>query len=253
MSNSPQAALARPLISASCPIPEPKAVTTVPPTTREMERGMSKVVVNRRRFATATAALSAASLLPANMVSSLAQSGLTPVRYLTPFGFLIGFSETLYGQAGGFFAKHGLDVIIEGGRGSAMSVQQVIAGNVLLSRTGGSDLIKAYAKDPSVVAIAEIFQRDIFFVISDKDKPVRTPEDMAGKTIGIVSTGGATENILDMMLAVRGVPSAEVRRETVGNAPAAFELVKAGRIDAYIATNDTVFLLRAERQILAWS
>ena len=36
-----------------------------------------------------------------------------------------------------------------------MAVQQVVAGNVLLSRTGGTDHIKAYAKDPSIVAIGE--------------------------------------------------------------------------------------------------
>ncbi len=65
----------------------------------------------------------------------------------------------LYADTGGFFAKQGLDVEIQGGRGSAMAVQQVIAANVLLSRTGGTDHIKAYAKDPSLVAIAEIFQQ----------------------------------------------------------------------------------------------
>src|SRR5262249_39288878 len=85
------------------------------------------------------------------------------------------------------------------------------------------------------------------------DKPVLTPEDMAGKTIGIISTGGAAENVLDMMLGARGVPTAEVRRETVGNSAGAFEFIKLGRVDAHIATNDTVFLLRAQRKIVAWS
>lgn len=193
-----------------------------------------------------------AGLLMAPAVAH-AQS-LRRVKYLTPFGFILGFAEVLYGQTGGFFAKEGLDVEVEGGRGSAMSVQQVTAGNVLLSRTGGTDLIKAYAREPSIVAIGEIYQRDGFFVISHADKPIRTPADMAGKTMGIVSTGGATENLLDMMLAARDVPKADVKREAVGNAPTAFEFVKRGRIDGFIATSDTVFQLQTDKQpVLAWS
>ena len=176
------------------------------------------------------------------------------IRYLTPFGFLIAFSETMYADTGGIYRKHGLDVAIEGGKGSAMAVQQVTAGNVLISRTGGTDLIKAYAKDPAIVAIADCCPRDLFYVISHRDKPVLKPEEMAGRTIGIVSVGGATENILDMMLAKAGVPASDVKRETVGNAPAAFEFIKAGRVSAYIATSDTVNQLETDKQpVKAWS
>jgi ABC-type nitrate/sulfonate/bicarbonate transport system substrate-binding protein len=208
---------------------------------------MTRATTDRRTFVTASAA---AMLLPG---AAFGQS--TPkITYLTPFGYLMGFAEAMYADTGGFFKKHGLDVTIEGGKGSAMSVQQVSAGNVLLSRTGGTDLIKAYARDNSLVAIAEIFPRDLFFVISHRDKPIAKPEDLAGKTIGVVSVGGATENLLDMMLARAGIAKDQVRRETAGNAPTAFELVKAGRLAGYIATNDTVFQLRGDNQpILAWS
>src|SRR5882757_1903094 len=209
---------------------------------------MTRLVVDRRSF---LAGAAAASML---LTGTATAQQRAKVKYLTPFGYLIGFGETMYADTGGFFAKEGLDVEIEGGRGSAMSVQQVMGGNVLLSRTGGTDHIKAYAKDPSVVAIGEIYQRDIFFVISHADKPIRNAADLAGKTIGIVSPGGATENLLDMMLTSVGVPAAQTERQAVGNAPSAFELVKLGRVAAYIATNDTVFQLRSDKQpVVTWS
>lgn len=212
---------------------------------------MAKMHTDRRRFLVGTAAAIAAGPLG---VRAAAAQGLTKVRYLTPFGYLIDFAEAMYGETGGFFKREGLEVEIQGGRGSAMSVQQVLAGNVLLSRTGGTDHIKAYAKDPAVVAIGEIVQRDIFFLISHTDKPLRSANDLAGKTVGVVSSGGATENILDMMLAAVGVPADRVQRQPVGNAPTAFEFVKQGRIAGYIATTDTVFQLRADKQpIAAWS
>lgn len=210
---------------------------------------MPSILVDRRSFLAGAAA--ATALLNGKLASAQAR---TKVKYLTPFGYIIGFSETMYAETGGFFAREGLDVEIEGGRGSAMSVQQVMAGNVLLSRTGGTDHIKAYARDSSIVAIGEIYQRDIFYVISHADKPIRNAADLAGKTIGIVSPGGATENLLDMMLTSAGATPAQTPRQAVGNAPSAFELVKLGRIAGYIATSDTVFQLRTDgNPIVAWS
>lgn len=211
---------------------------------------MSTFAIDRRKLLIASQALAAAALLPMTAGPASAQT-LTKMTYLTPFGYLIGFAETMYANTGGIFAKNGLDVTIEGGRGSAMAVQQVTAGNALLSRTGGTDLIKAYATDPSIVAVAEIYQRDIFYVISAKAAPIMKPQDMVGKTIGIVSAGGATENILNMMLVGSDVPVADVPRQVVGNAPAAFELVKQGRIAAFIATNDTLFQLQVDKQDVA--
>lgn len=215
---------------------------------------MSRIITSRRRFLQGAQALAASAMVP-GLTGGLARAqDMANITYLTPFGFLISFVETMYSDVGGIFAKHGLNVTIEGGRGSAMAVQQVTAGNALISRTGGTDLIKAYATDPSIVAVGEIYQRDIFYVISAEDGAIARPEDMAGKTMGVVSAGGATENILDMMLAARGVAKGDVPREVVGNAPAAFELIKQGRIASFIATSDTVFQLKVDQQpVVAWS
>ncbi|UYV37365.1 acetoacetate decarboxylase family protein [Rhodobacteraceae bacterium D3-12] len=214
---------------------------------------MTKLHMNRRSFIAGAQGLALGTAL-AGMPRLARARDLTQMTYLTPFGYLIGFSETMYADTSGVFDKHGLNVTIEGGRGSSMAVQQVTAGRALISRTGGTDLIKAYATDPSIVAVGEIYERDLFFMISSEEGPINSPADIAGKTIGIVSASGATENILDMMLAATDVPADSVNREVVGNAPAAFELVKAGRIAGFIATNDTAFQLRVDNQpVVAWS
>jgi NitT/TauT family transport system substrate-binding protein len=215
---------------------------------------MNKFITNRRKFLIGAQALAASTMVPGLRDGLARAQDAANVTYLTPFGYLISFVETMYSDVGGIFAKHGLNVTIEGGRGSSMAVQQVTAGNALISRTGGTDLIKAYATDPSIVAVGDIYQRDIFYVISSQEDAIEEPEDMVGKTIGIVSAGGATENILDMMLAARDLSKDDVPREVVGNAPAAFELIKQGRIAAFIATSDTVFQLQVDEQpVVAWS
>ena len=204
---------------------------------------------DRRDFLAAGTALGAAMLVP-----GAAQAQAEKVKYLTPFGYLLNFFETMYADTGGFFAKNGVDVEIAGGRGSAMAVQQVVAGNFLVSRTGGTDLIKAAVKEPSVIAIAEIFQRDLFHVVSAKAKPVRTPRDFAGKTVGLSSRGGATENLLDMMLVQEGIPSDTVKREVTGDSPGAWEFLAQGRVDTFVVTENQVQVLQQQKKpMVVWS
>lgn len=206
----------------------------------------------RRSLLAGMGAVGAAALASGARVARA--QGADRLTYLTPFGFLIDYAETMYGTSGGFFAGQGLEVVNEGGKGSAFGIQQLTAGNALISRTGGTDLLKAYVRDPQLVAIAGVYPKDLFWVISHRDKPLRSTADLAGKTVGVISVGGATENLLDMLLAKQGVPKGDVPRESVGNAPSAFELVKAGRIAGYIATHLTVHRLRqAGHPIEAWS
>ena len=205
----------------------------------------------RRRFlATAAATAAIAGLHPA-----LTRAQAEKLKYLTPFGYLINFFETMYADTGGYFGKLGLEVEIAGGRGSGMAVQQVVAGNFMVSRTGGTDLIKAYEKEPSLVAIAEVFQRDLFQVVSAEAKPVRTPKDFVGKTVGLISRGGAAENLLDMMLAREGLgPEAVTKRETTGDSPGVWALLEQGRIDVFFVTQTQVVAMQQQkRPLVAWS
>lgn len=209
-------------------------------------------IQTRRDFLKSTLATGVA-LGAAGGLSSAAFAA-SSMTYLTPFGFLIDYAETMYGQTSGIFEKHGVTLRNEGGRGSAMAIQQLTAGNVLVARTGGTDLMKAFAKETSLVAFASMYPKDLFWVISSEKAPVRDIKELEGKTVGVVSVGGATENLLDMMLAKAGIDPKSVRREAVGTAPAAFELVEAGRISAYISTGLTVFLLQqAKKPVVAWS
>src|SRR6185295_16200651 len=133
------------------------------------------------------------------------------------FGYLVAFAPDLVGKAGGYFEREGLDVTITGGRGPTQSVQQVLSGQALMSRTGATEIMKAIANDGApVVVVATINQGSPFFVISKRTAPIRSPQDMLGKVIGVVSKGGGTENLLDAMLAEKGIEPAMVKREAVG-------------------------------------
>jgi ABC-type nitrate/sulfonate/bicarbonate transport system substrate-binding protein len=175
--------------------------------------------------------------------------------YVTPFGFLIGYAPVLVAKAGGFFEQQGLDVTIYGGRGSAQAVQQILSGQALLSRAGGSDLIKAVANQQApILSIGVVCQGSPFLMVSHKDKPIHAPKDMIGKSIGVVTRGGSVENLLDTMLVNDGLDPTKVERNVVGNAPGAFGLIEQGRIDGLIISVGSVVTLRMEgAPIVAWN
>ncbi|WP_296576839.1 ABC transporter substrate-binding protein [Phreatobacter sp.] len=207
--------------------------------------------ISRRKALSAGAAgLVAITVRPAGA------QGARAMTFITPFSYILAFVDILHAQGGGYFQREGLDVTIQQGRGSAMAVQQVLAGGGLLSRTGVSDHIRASSRPggDALISVGTISQGSPFFVISSPDKPIRTPKDMAGKTIGVLSVGGATEIVLDCMLVAQGVDKATVARVQAPNTPAGMALIAQGRIDGYIVSAGVpVALKAANERFLSWN
>jgi ABC-type nitrate/sulfonate/bicarbonate transport system substrate-binding protein len=200
--------------------------------------------LSRRSTLAGLGAAGAATVIRVHDARAQATIAMT---YVAPFSFIMAFADVLHAEAGGFFEREGLKVTIEQARGSAMAVQQVIGANALLSRTGGVDHIKAViGQGAPLVSIGTIAQASPFFVISHADKPIRGPKDMKGKTIGILSQGGATDNLLDIMLVQAGLTKDDVKKELAGNSGAGFALIERGRLDAYITSVGPVVALREQ-------
>jgi ABC-type nitrate/sulfonate/bicarbonate transport system substrate-binding protein len=176
------------------------------------------------------------------------------INFITPFGFLIGYAPTLNAQAGGHFANEGLEVTVLPGKGSAVAVQQVIAGRALYGRGDPLAVVKAASEGAPVVAFATILHRSPIVVYSSPSRPIRNPKDMVGKVIGIAAKGSASDNVLDLMLANASLPTDAVRREAVGNSPGGWGLIQQGRIDAHIVSiGTTTTLTEAGEKILVWN
>ena len=80
------------------------------------------------------------------------------------------------------------------------------------------------------------------------------PADFRGRKVGVVSVGGTTELMLDLMLAQAGIAPAAVPRFVTGNNAGALQLVRQGRVDCFIASvNVVVALRRAGEDFVAMS
>lgn len=167
------------------------------------------------------------------------------MTFLTPFGYILAYSPVMNAAAGGHFDTYGLDVSFEAARGSAAAITQVISGQADIARSDAIDVLEAVARGADVVAFAAITQRPPFYVISSPAAPINTPADMVGKTIGIISVGGATDKLLQVMLSASGVDPSSVNIEVVGTGAGSFGLIQQGRIDAFIDTSSSVVRLRS--------
>ncbi|MFF0175285.1 ABC transporter substrate-binding protein [Micromonospora profundi] len=158
--------------------------------------------------------------------------------YMTASGMTLSFVETMVAKERGFFSEFGLSLDIKGGQGTATAIQAVLGGSADLTRANGINAIIAVANEQApFVSIASVRQKSQFEVVSLPNKPIRNPAELAGRTCGIVSTGGATENLLDVMLINAGVNPKSVKRPVTGVGTAAYELARKGDVDAWICVN----------------
>jgi ABC-type nitrate/sulfonate/bicarbonate transport system substrate-binding protein len=168
------------------------------------------------------------------------------LRFITPFGFLPTFAPDMNGVSGGHFAAQGFDAAVIGGNGTASALQQVIAGRIDFVRASPLDMIKAVGGQKLPVrAVATLVQGSNFYIVSHRDRPLKTAANLVGKTLGVVSIGGTAESYLDLTLEREGIDKKTVKRQVTGNSPGAFALIETGRIDGFIASTQPIVALRA--------
>jgi putative hydroxymethylpyrimidine transport system substrate-binding protein len=135
-------------------------------------------------------------------------------------------------QADGYFRDEGLDLSIQEPSSTADSAKLLETGRADFAVMDINDFGIARERGLDLVAIAAVVQRPLASVIARDRDEVRTPADLAGKTIGV--TGVPSDDaVLDTVLRSGGVDPSSVRRVTIGfNAVAS---LAAGKIDAATA------------------
>lgn len=174
------------------------------------------------------------------------RAGGERLAFITPFGFSPTYAPDMNAVSGGHFAAQGFDAQVIGGNGTASALQQVIAGRIDFVRASPLDMIKAVGGQKLPVrAVATLVQGSNFHIISHKDRPLKTAQDLVGKTLGVVSVGGTAEIYLDLTLQREGIEKKAVKRQVTGNSPGAFALIENRRIDGFIASTQPIVALRA--------
>jgi putative hydroxymethylpyrimidine transport system substrate-binding protein len=135
-------------------------------------------------------------------------------------------------QANGYFEDEGLELRIQEPSSTADSAKLLETGRAEFAVMDINDFGIARERGLDLVATAAIVQRPLASVIAADRNEIRTPADLAGKTVGV--TGVPSDDaVLDTVLRAGGVDPSSVRRVTIGfNAVAS---LAAGRVDAATA------------------
>lgn len=199
--------------------------------------------INRRSFLGCTAA--SAALLCAGGPAA-AQSNT--FRFITPFSFSLSFAAVLYSDAAGYYSDEGLDMELEAAKGAAMAAQMVLADQMDVGRTGGTNYIVSRVDNGApLISIATIAQLSPFFIISSDESPVMGVSDLPGRTVGMASLGGSMEGTLDLLMRAGDQDPDTVNKVKVADSAASFALIEAGRAGAFIGNTSSMIEAKAAR------
>src|SRR6266508_3274688 len=132
----------------------------------------------------------------------------------------------------GFFEDEGVELTIREPSSTSDAASLLEAGRADFAVMDINDFGIARDRSADLVAIAAIVQRPLASVIAGDRDEIRSPADLAGKTIGV--TGVPSDDaVLDTVLRAGGVDPSSVHRVTIGfNAVAD---LAAGKVDAATA------------------
>jgi NitT/TauT family transport system substrate-binding protein len=131
----------------------------------------------------------------------------------------------------GYFKEEGIDLEIQEGRGSGVTIQAVAAGTATYGLADVGVMIKAAAKGAPVKSIGVLLQRTPGAVVAPEGK-LKDPKDLVGKTVAI-TPGDAVTPFWPLYLKMLGIPERSVRT-VAGDAQTKLNAVVNGQADALI-------------------
>lgn len=135
----------------------------------------------------------AATLVPASLRMDWALSG-----YQLPF---------YWARAKGYYEAEGIDLTIKDGAGSAKAVQLVSAKEDTFGLADALVTVNSVAKGMAVKSVLVVVQEGGSAIVSWAAKPMRSPQEMVGRSIAAAAD---QKPLIDLLLAVNKVPVDQV-------------------------------------------
>lgn len=188
-------------------------------------------------------------LLGAALLSALISAASAQEQKLTPFK--VGMSDAVntvlplwMAQAGGFFAKQGLQVELINTNGGSRGAAELQAGRLDLMRVGLSSVVQANRAGGDLRLIASMSNVIRFVVITAPG--VKTAADFKGGVIGVSTFGSESDSTVTIALERLGLTRADVTVKEYGGGSKRLAAVKSGEIKATAVNEPTTSEARAQ-------
>ncbi len=140
-------------------------------------------------------------------------------------------------MARGYFAKEGLAVTFQTGRGGADTAKQVAVGNADLGGGVGETTMIVRANGPEVRGVLLMGGHSLFKVATRQEVGVKSLQDLKGKKIGVIGYQDTSYFALLGVLAGSGMKKTDLQIQAVGPAGMT-QLMIAGSLDGIMSTPD---------------
>lgn len=171
-----------------------------------------------RRWTLPGAALAIAAALTLSACGgsggSTEASGLTKVKVRTDVFYTGAVLPLLAGIDKGIYKKHGLDISLNPGKGSATTLQTVANGSDDLGYADGGALVQAAGKGMPVEMVAGMVQRSPLAIFTRAGSGIQTAANLSGKTAGYTA-GSAPETLFPAFAKASGLDPRSVHLNKV--------------------------------------
>jgi len=147
------------------------------------------------------------------------------------------------GQQYGVFARYGLDLDIINFQGDAKLQQGLAADGISFGLGSGPGMAFA-AKGAPAIAVAAYFRapRNISIIVGDPS-PIKTPEDLKGRTIAISTAGSLTEWLVQRISLAQGWGRDGIKMAALGGVTPGLAAMRAGQVDGIIGSTEGGYML----------
>jgi NitT/TauT family transport system substrate-binding protein len=173
--------------------------------------------------------LTAAAALAASLAAPAMAQGKDKVILMLNWYTYSEHAPFYLGKEKGFFDTEGIDLDIQEGRGSAVTVQAVAAGSATFGYVDVPTMIKAAAKGAPVKAIGVALQTSAMSVMGFAEKNIKTPKDIVGKTVAM-TPGDSMSQIWPLFLKKTGLQETQFKTVS-GDAQTKLNAVINGQAD----------------------
>jgi ABC-type nitrate/sulfonate/bicarbonate transport system substrate-binding protein len=150
------------------------------------------------------------------------------------------------GAETGLFKQRGLDIEIASFAGDARLLQALAADGLDIAFGGGPTLAFA-AKGAPMLAVAALADAPgTIMVVVRRDGPVKTEDDLQGRTLSVSSAGSLTYWLAQQLSRSHGWGPDGIKIVTLGSSAAQAAALKTNQIDGIVTESSTVFRLEQD-------
>jgi NitT/TauT family transport system substrate-binding protein len=195
-------------------------------------RDLECTPLSRRHFLKNSALVAGALAVPGMPYRARAAGALKQVAMTLDWLYEGPNAGFMLAQDKGFYREAGLDVAITAGKGSGSTAQLIASGATQIGFADGYVVGNGVAKGMPIKTVASIFRRNPATAMVLADSPIKTPKDLAGKTVAMTAGSGQSQQWPAFVKAA-GIDDSKIQIVNVDPAGVGPALV-SGKADAIV-------------------